>query len=72
MIIRDIEKLFYHDNIYILALVEGQNDGEYITKYYQDHFTSEDWNRPVKCLDVRDETINPDEPTIIIYCYVED
>lgn len=72
MKVKDIYKLFYHDNIYVLDLMICYEWGECISKYRQEHFTENDWNKKVKWLDVRDETIDVDNPIIIIYCYVEE
>lgn len=69
MTIRDVDKLFWHDNIYVLTLVECV-DEESIPKYTYEYFTEEDFNREVRYLDVRDETVDIDNPQIIVYCYV--
>ncbi len=75
MTVKDIHKLFYHDNIYTLELMEisGGEDGGECNSLYQDNlFTDKDWEREVKNLDVRDVTVDIDNPSIIVYCYVEE
>ena len=70
MTIRDIYKLFWHDNIYTLELVECSN-GECNSVYQDDSFMPEDWEKEVLYLDIRDLTENEDNPNIVIYCYTK-
>ena len=66
--VKDIQKLFWHDCIYILRLVECEG-GECIPKYTDEYFTEEDFSKEVRFLDVRDETVDINHPQIIVDCY---
>lgn len=71
MTVRDIYKLICYDSIYTLELMDYINDGEYVPLYRMKEFTAKDWNKQVESISIVDETIDINNPSIVISCYIK-
>ena len=70
MTVRDIYKLICYDSIYTLELMDCINGGEYVPLYRMKEFTEKDWNKQVESISIVDETIDINNPSIVISCYI--
>lgn len=71
MTVKDIYKLVCYDRTYTLELMDCINGGEYISLYRIKDFTEKDWNKQVESISITDETIDINNPSIIISCYIK-